>query len=103
MPQWTFACFVMALLPPSAAGAQSDLDEALECEVNGYDLIIRNAGEETFPVGKPIEWTVRFSRSEGVHALEKPFRPGDRVYLTGALGASYLEPGTPCAVAFARP
>jgi|GEM_PF-1744157 len=90
------------LLSPFDAIAQAAPDEELECEVNGYDLIIQNVSDDTFPVGVIIDWTVRFSRSAGAHHVEKPFEPGARIYLTGALEASYLEPGTPCTVAFAE-
>jgi hypothetical protein len=96
---WAALCIASAL----PVLAQDDAASPLECEVNGYDLILRNGGENAIATGLAIAWTVRFSRSEGVHVLEKPFEPGARVYLTGALGASYLEPGTPCTVQFADP
>lgn len=102
MQRGTFLCIVLAaLLWPVAFKAQV-MQEELACQVNGYDLIIQNVSDEIYPVGEIIDWSVRFSRSAGAHLLLKPFEPGARIYLTGALGSSYLVPGTPCTVAFAQ-
>lgn len=95
------ACaLVGAGLAAPALSQESVGASILECEVNGYDLIIRNGGDEAIVAGTAIEWAVRFSRSQGVHEVERDLEPGGRIYLTGALGASYLEPGTPCTIGF---
>lgn len=79
--------------------AQDAADESpVRCKVSGYDVIVYNEGTEPVPLGTVIAWSVPFARMEAEHTLTADLEPGDRVFLSGALGASFLGSSTPCSL-----
>lgn len=84
------------LLAPALSAAQDT--DAIICSVAGYDVMIENQGVAPVPAGTEIRWNVPFVRREGVHVFEEPLAPGGRVFLSTALGASFLDPGRPCEI-----
>lgn len=96
-----FIRIALAALCLSVAGAtnsQADekIESAIACEVAGYDVIIFNQSARPVPAGTNVEWSVPFARSDGKLTLTKVLEPGRAVFLTGALGSSYLDPDTDC-------
>lgn len=94
----TAALAGLSIVIAAAAHAQAIDDEApdVACEVAGYDVIIVNQSLESIPAGTKVEWSVPFARSQGNHTLARNLEAERPVFLTGALGSSYLDPDTDC-------
>ena len=97
----------MLLLPLAVLGAgaaqaeEAAIDEGLTCQVSGYDVVLLNGGPEAIGEGTEVVWNVPFARKDGRHVLTRPLEAGGTVFLSGVLGASYLDPKKPCTAALA--
>jgi hypothetical protein len=91
---------IIAFLPFVVAqtAAAQEAVPGLVCRVEGYDVALINLGETPVEAGTMINWSVRFSRSEGHHELDRTLEPGSLVMLNGVLGSSYLRSGTECRI-----
>ncbi len=92
------AILASMLLLPSIAVAQASDPQAIVCSVAGYDVMIENQADTPVAAGTEIHWSVPFVRGEGTHVFEEELAPGGRVFLSTALGASFLDPGRACEV-----
>lgn len=89
---------IAALGSGAGQAEEAGTPAALTCQVSGYDVILINGGAETIAEGTEIEWSVPFARQEGVHILDRDLEPEAMVFLSGALGSSFLESSTPCEI-----
>jgi hypothetical protein len=76
-----------------AASAQTTV---VACEVAGYDVIIRNPGSEPIAAGTKVDWSVPFARKDGKHSLDAPLQPGETIFLSQALGSTFLSAKRAC-------
>ncbi len=76
---------------------------AVTCSVSGYEVLLKNAGSDTWPTGTTIAWSVRFAKMAGTHTIDRPVEPGAIVFLASALGSSYLDPRKKCEARFPEP
>ena len=90
------AALAIAIASPACAQTQGTAEPAVACEVAGYDVIIVNQGSGPIPAGTKVEWSVPFAREQGELSLTKALEPDRPVFLTGALGSSYLTSDTDC-------
>ena len=90
------AALTIAITGPARAQTPGTAESAVACEVAGYDVIIVNQGIGPIPAGTRVEWSVPFARMQGELSLAKALEPDRPVFLTGALGSSYLTPDTDC-------
>lgn len=89
---------MLAIQVPSTAGAVqvSAGPPVIVCTVAGYDVIIHNTGTDPIVSGTPVDWSVPFARKQGSHLLTGELEPGGRVFLSGILSPSWMEPGGDC-------
>ncbi len=90
------AALAAAIAGPARPQAPGTAEPAVACEVAGYDVIIVNQGSGPIPPGTKVEWSVPFARMQGELSLTRALEPDRPVFLTGALGSSYLTPDTDC-------
>jgi hypothetical protein len=93
----------LTLLAPFAAFAEDGAEDApvVACTVSGYDLIIHNRGTDTIASGISVGWSVPFARKQGSHTLAADLEPAGRVFLSGILSPSWMEPGGDCVATIA--
>ncbi len=89
---------ILTALAAPIAAQQTGPPASVTCQVAGYDVILVNVGTEPLVKGSEIAWVVRFARMESTHQLTEMLEPGRMVFLTGALGSSYLNTNTPCEI-----
>ncbi len=90
------AALAIAITGPACAQAQGATEPVVACEVAGYDVIIVNQGSGPIPAGTKVQWSVPFAREQGELSLTRALEPERPVFLTGALGSSYLTADTDC-------
>lgn len=90
------ACLLAPVVPLAQEGGEPA--PRIVCSVAGYDVLIENLGGTPVAAGTEIHWSVPFARRDGVHRFDEPLEPGGRVFLSTALGATFLDPGRPCEV-----
>ncbi len=87
---------VLAIAAPTAA--QQATAEGVRCSAAGYDVIIFNDRPEVLAAGTEVGWEVPFLRKEGVYVLERGLDPSASVFVSAALGSTYLAAERPCSV-----
>lgn len=73
-------------------------DETVKCEVAGYDVLLRNEGDVTFPIGTKIMWHVPFARVGNTYTVDKEFEPGQSRYFPGFMAGNYMPDTEVCLV-----
>lgn len=97
------AASVVAALASSSAALAADAPSGLSCRVEGYDVALLNHGDAPVAEGTVVHWSVPFARAQGSYEFLRPLAPGGIVMIGGALGSSYLGPGTDCRIGPADP
>lgn len=90
------ALLYLASGPGLAQSGDEQPTMSLACNVAGYDVVVRNEGQEPVAAGIALEWSVPFARRSGSHRLDAPLEPGGQVFLSAALGNNYLDSSKPC-------
>jgi hypothetical protein len=87
---------VLAVAIPSVA--QQPAADDVRCTAAGYDVIIFNDRPEVLAAGTEVGWEVPFLRKEGVYVHVRGLDPSASVFVSAALGSTYLVAEKPCSV-----
>ena len=90
---------IFFLFSNKASAQIFDDSREIICQTSGYDVIIFNHGSNAIAAGTQLRWSVPFARMQGDHTLDSALEPGQRAFLTGVLGSSFLGSATQCEVA----